>query len=148
MSRAHRIAIPRDALARLPGAQYAVAYQLPYSGARSPEQWARALFEGSPLVWRWVLSFGWRYVLGLQLGPAHSRWHVQGWPIAQADEETITLAARSPMVDAANVFQVGPDTVTWVTLVRYQGRFARLVWGALSPVHQLTVAPLLSRAAR
>jgi len=52
------------------------------------------------------------------------------------------------LLDAANVFLVGPDTVTWVTLVRYRRPFARLVWGALAPVHQLTVAPLFTRAAR
>jgi hypothetical protein len=125
-----------------------VAFQLEYSGSRTPEQWARALFEGSPLVWRGVLAFGWRHILGLQLGPSHSRWHVQGWSIAETGEKTITLAAGSRLLAAANVFQVGPNTVTWVTLVHYRRPVARILWGALAPVHQLTVRPLFTRAAR
>jgi len=145
---ARRIEVPADARTTLPEAQYAVAFRLEPAGARTPEQWARAALEGSPLPWRWVLMIGWRYVLGLQLGPARSRWHVQGWPIAGSDDKSVALVARSRLLEAANVFQVDADAVTWVTLVRYQRPVARLLWGALAPVHQLTVPPLLARAAR
>jgi len=150
MSRVHRTAVPSDALANLPGAHYSVAFQLEYTGHRTPEQWARALLEGGPTVWRLVLMFGWRYILGLQLGPSHSQtpWHVQGWPIATNDEKTIALTASSSILDAANVFEVGPDTVTWVTLVRYKNPVGRVLWTALAPVHQLSVPPLFIRASR
>jgi hypothetical protein len=48
---------------------------------RTPEQWARAVFEGAPPPVRWFLVNGFRYGLGLRFGPQPSPEHVLGWAI-------------------------------------------------------------------
>src|SRR4051812_42558896 len=53
---------------------------------RTPEEWARAVLEGTPLGKR-ARTF-WR-VLGLRLGPPGSPDHVQGWRIADRGPDWI-----------------------------------------------------------
>lgn len=150
MSSARRVAVAPEVLAGLPGAQYSLAFVLSDPAARreAPEGWARAVFEGGPPLWRRLLTLGWRFGLGLRLGPIPSRGHVQGWPIVSSDAESITLAAQSRWLSARAVFVVGDESVIWVTLVRYDRPLGRSLWGAAAPIHQLTVPALLARAAR
>jgi hypothetical protein len=150
VSSVSRVAVAPDVLAGLPGAQYSLAFELsdPVARSRTPEVWARAVFEGAPPLWRWVLTLGWRFGLGLRLGPIPSRWHVQGWPIVSSEAQSITLAAQSRWLSARAVFVVSDDSVTWVTLVRYDRPLGRVLWRAAAPIHHLTVPPLLRRAAR
>ena len=150
MRAARRVEVDPDLLIAVPGAQYASAFLLPDPQARdlTPEQWARAAFEGAPRLWRWVLNVGWRLGLGLQLGPAGSRHHVAGWPVAASDEDSIVLAADSRILTARDVFTVSGEGVTWVTIVRFERPIARIVWGLAAPVHHLTVPWLLTRPSR
>jgi hypothetical protein len=150
MKRVRRVPVRPDLLAGLPGAQYSSAFELTDRDARrkTPEQWARAVFEDGPVLWRWVLSFGWRFGLGLRLDPKHSQSHVQGWPIVSSDADSISLAAESRWLSARDVFVVTDDSVTWVTIVRYDRPIARLLWGAAAPVHHRTVPWLFTRASR
>ena len=78
-TRAHRCEVTEgaDDLGR---SDYASAFEVTIGegDGRSPEQWARAVFEGAPTAIRWFVVFGWRYVLGLRLGPRSSPDYVAG----------------------------------------------------------------------
>jgi Protein of unknown function (DUF2867) len=116
---------------------------------RSAEQWARAVFEGAPASLRWCIVFGWRAFLGLRLQPLDGADQVLGWKVEQAPEpDRMVLAADSPVLQAENIVAVDESVVLWVTVVRFHSRIGRLLWGMASPVHQLTIPFLLSRAAR
>ncbi|WP_439680132.1 DUF2867 domain-containing protein [Embleya sp. MST-111070] len=136
--------------AGLPGAEYASAFELgtATARARTPEQWARAVFEGSPAVFRGMLLIGWTLVLGLRLGPRPSPTHVLGWSIATSDADSCTVTASSRLVTAHNTLLVRDDGVVWITRVRHERRIGRVVWGAIAPIHHLTVPWLLRRASR
>ena len=90
-----RSPVPADVLAVLPGAQYSSAFTLRTTRTAAPEQWARALFEQCPAPWRALLWLGWRFGLGLRLGPRHSPDYVQGWSIVDSGAEQVTLAKQN-----------------------------------------------------
>ena len=145
MSAVRRVPASADLL---DGAQYAVAFQLRTPIRATPEQWARAVFEGAPSGFRAVLRLGWRFALGLRLGPRGAAGYVEGWTITDNSPTAIVLAADSRLLAARNVFAVDGDTATWTTLVRYDNPLARVLWGLAAPVHQLTARPLFARALR
>lgn len=140
--------VPADARMRaaLPDATFAYAFTVETSRVATPEQWARAVIEGAPRLWRVLLLIGWRYVFGLRLGPRDSPGTVLGLAIESSDDQSVVLAAESPVMVAKDVFLTGPGTVTWVTLVRYRSLLGRLAWSAAVPVHVVTVPYLLRRA--
>ncbi|WP_252395473.1 DUF2867 domain-containing protein [Streptantibioticus parmotrematis] len=152
--RARRTAVPRDLTAlvteqdRLPP-HYTSAFAVPVAAedSRSPEQWARAVFEEAPAAVRWSMVTGWRLTLRLRLGSAGSPDHVLGWHVAGPGPRTITLTAPSPLITARNVVVVDATRVTWVTLVRHDHPLARWVWATAAPVHHLLIPYLLGRAA-
>lgn len=150
--RVHRIEVPRRITreAGFAAFDYASAFELASSGApsRAPESWARAVFEDAPRLLRWVLLRGWRLGLGLRLGPRPSPGHVLGWAVSDAGPDTVTLGARSGLIDARNIILVEDSRVVWVTLVRFERRPGGLLWAAAAPVHHLTVPYLVRRAAR
>lgn len=120
------------------------------AATRTALQWARSVFEGAPSVVRWCLVFGWRRVLGLQLGARPSDDHVLGWAVADGDlvPGSAELTAASRFLRASNIVAVEPSTVTWVTLVHYSHPIARPLWTMARPIHHLTMRYLLRRAAR
>lgn len=120
------------------------------AGSRTPLQWAKAVFEDAPAVVRWCISFGWRYVLGLKLGPRPSDDHVLGWAVARSDlaANSTALLAESRFLQAWNIVMVHETTVTWVTLVHYSHWAARPLWVMAKPIHRLIIRSLLARAAR
>lgn len=130
-------------------ADYADAVALtPRQGdTRSPEQWARAAFEGAPPPMRWFLLAGWRAVLRLRLGPRPSAGHVLGWRIADADAETIRLVVESPLLDARLLLRVAGGSVVLGSRVSYARAIARPIWAVVTPVHRLAIPYLLGRAA-
>ncbi|EFL20631.1 conserved hypothetical protein [Streptomyces himastatinicus ATCC 53653] len=134
----------------LTDSDYVSAFELtaPRARARTPEEWARATFEGAPAPVRWLLVGGWTLVLGLRLGPRTSPAHVLGWPVPDSGPDSITLAAASRLVAARNVVVVDGARVVWVTSVRFHGRVGRAVWAVAAPVHHLAVPFLLGRAGR
>jgi hypothetical protein len=115
--------------------------------ARSPEQWARATFEGAPRAVRWCLLLGWRAILGLRLGPPASPDHVLGWKIVTAAPEAITLEVRSGLVTAHKVLRIDGSRVILTTFVRYERRGAGALWSAIAPVHHRAEPYVLGRAA-
>lgn len=150
--RARRVEVPSDLPSDpdLTGAHYTSAFELPTPTARSwtPEQWARAVFEGAPLALRGVLLTGWTAVLRLRLGPRPSPKHILGRPIAAADADSITVTARSRLITAHNIVLVRDASVVWTTVVRFERPITRPIWGAAAPIHHLTIPWLLQRARR
>ncbi|MFG2628469.1 DUF2867 domain-containing protein [Streptomyces sp. NPDC048473] len=170
--RTRRVEVPRVAAAAeeelAAGAGYASAFELPVADARSrtPEQWARAVFEDAPVLLRGFLVLGWSLVLRIRLGPRPSPGHVLGWTVSDsaADSDTgrdagtgtdegpgsntTTLAAPSPLITTRNVAVVNASTVVWVTFVRFDRRIARPVWAMIAPIHHLAIPYLLRRAGR
>jgi hypothetical protein len=114
---------------------------------RSPEQWARAVFEETPTVIRSFVEFGWRYVLGLRLGPRSSPDHVSGWTIRDIGPGAINLEVHSWLLAATKEIQVERGTVCVGTVVRYKRGLGRVVWSLAIPIHYLTEPYLLGYAA-
>jgi hypothetical protein len=151
--RVRRVAVPRQIAASFARstANYAAAFSVTTEAmcARTPLQWARAVFEDAPAALRWCMVFGWTRVLGLRLGPRPSSDHVLGWAIAEGGVPGSTaLIAQSRFLRASNTVTVEGSTVTWVTLVHYSSAAARPLWAMVRPIHHLTIRFLLARAAR
>jgi hypothetical protein len=133
-------------------ANYRVAFALTTGTAetRTALRWARAVFEESPSSVRRCLVFGWRRLLGLQLGARPSDDHVLGWAVADGVlmPASTALTAASRFLRASNIVAVEPSTVIWVTLVHYSHPAARPLWALARPAHHLAMRLLLARAAR
>ncbi|WP_418960157.1 DUF2867 domain-containing protein [Streptomyces tritici] len=128
------------------GSGYADVFTLTAAGAsaRSPEQWARALFEE---VAGRQGQFIWRGLLGLRLRRGTgSAGHVAGWRIAERCDGRVRLEARSWMLTGHLVVEVDDDRVSLATVLRYRRRAAARVWPPLAAVHR-RLAPGLLRDA-
>jgi hypothetical protein len=108
------------------------------------------VFEGAPPILRSCILFGWRVVLGLRLQPLHAPDRVLGWRMVgeTPDHDSLSLEADSRLLRAENLVAVDDHVVLWVTVVHFESRFGRLLWGAASVVHHRTIPYLLDRAAR
>jgi hypothetical protein len=151
VGRARRVdppGVPR--VADIAGADYVSAFEIRGIGvdARSPEEWARSVFEDAPMMARRFLILGWTMVLRLRLGPRNSSANVLGWAIVADTTQTLTLQARSPLVTAHKVLDVRGDQLTVTTAVRYERKRARLIWSAIAPVHHRVEPWLITRAGR
>jgi hypothetical protein len=136
-------------VSRFPATDYADSFEISVTtGTRTPEQWARAVFEDAPAAMRLFLTGGWR-ALGLRLGPPRSARHVLGWRIAAARPDAAVLEARSAMgITARLVLQAGASSLLFATFVRSDGLAGRVAWSAVAPLHRLIVPRLLAGAAR
>jgi hypothetical protein len=147
---ARRVEVPAEIRGRhdQQGTGYASAFELPIGAKRflTPEQWARATFEGAPTLLRVFLTTGWKYGLGLALGARASPDHVLGWLISSSGSDSITLEAHSRLMVAQNIVVVSDSTVVLVTLVQFNGRTGRVLWAVATPVHQRVIPYLLQRA--
>ncbi|MEV0282014.1 hypothetical protein AB0I22_37335 [Streptomyces sp. NPDC050610] len=114
---------------------------------RSPEQWARSVFEGAPGVVRWFLVTGWRSALRLRLGPRPAPTHVLGWRIVTMATDVIVLELTSALMTARLVLRSEGVRVVLTTFVRYEHRAARAIWSCAAPTHRRIVPYLLRRAA-
>jgi hypothetical protein len=145
---AHRVAVAEtfDPLGR---SDYASAFDVARRAEddRSPEQWARAAFEGAPAALRAFIAVGWRYGLGFRLGPRASTAHVLGWKIVSSTPDAIVLDLQSPLATAQKVVRVQTARVVMTTFVRYERLAGRALWSAVTPVHHRTEPYLLGRAA-
>lgn len=121
--------------------------QLAATNDRTPEQWARAVFEDAPPAVRWFLVAGFRYGLGLRFGPYPSPDHVLGWAIIDRTANSITLESRSWLLTSRVVFRTETARVSQSTYVRYDKRIAAVIWPPISILHRQIVARLLRHAA-
>ncbi|MFE7120234.1 hypothetical protein ACFU99_32905 [Streptomyces sp. NPDC057654] len=114
---------------------------------RSPEQWARSVFEGAPGPMRWFLVTGWRSVLRLRLGPRPAPTHVLGWRIVTMSTDVIVLEQTSALMTARLVLRSEGVRVVLTTFVRYEHGAARVLWPFAALTHRRAVPYLLRRAA-
>jgi hypothetical protein len=114
---------------------------------RTPEQWARAVFEDAPQPVRWFLVYGFRYGLGLRFGPRSSPEHVLGWAIVDRSPDSVTIESRSWFLTSRLVFQTETARVTQSTYVRYDRRIAAILWPPVSILHRQIVPRILRHAA-
>ncbi|HEY1831544.1 MAG TPA: DUF2867 domain-containing protein [Acidimicrobiales bacterium] len=122
---------------------------VPASGeVRTPEDWARAVFDDAPAALYQFVVIGWRVFLGLRLGPRPSPDCVIGWRLADRGEHWVRMEVGSAMLEAHIVFWLDQERLTFSTSVHYTRRRARLLWSALAPVHHQVVPMLLRSAAR
>ncbi len=115
---------------------------------RTPEQWARAVFEDAPPTVRWFLVKGFRYGLGLRLDPWPSPEHVLGWAIIDRSPDSVTIESRSWFLTSRLVFRAETTRVTQSTYVRYDRRLAAIIWPPVSILHRQIVPRILRHAAR
>lgn len=95
---------------------------------------------------RTFVVFGWRFVLGLRLGPSASPDYVAGWTIRDCGPTILTLEARSWLLDAEKEIQVANGMVCVSTFVNYRRRLGRAVWALVAPVHHRTEPYLIAHA--
>jgi hypothetical protein len=128
---------------------YSDCFEAPITTAdvRTPEQWARAVFEDAPRPVGCLLVIGFRYGLGLRFGPRTSPEHVLGWEIVDRQPDSITIESRSWFLTSRLVFRTEDSRVTQSTLVRYDKRAAALIWPPVSILHRQIVPRLLRHAA-
>jgi RND superfamily putative drug exporter len=150
-SRAHRVAVPESITSRteLAGSERVITYEVPAPDARSwsPEQWARATFEQCPAAVRWLLVFGFRFILGLRLDRSQTK-QVLGWKMDDSVPGTVTLSADSGLMDAYNVATVYESHIVWTTLVRYRSGLGRPIWRMVELMHYRLMPYILNHAAR
>jgi hypothetical protein len=115
------------------------------AGDKTPEQWARAVLEDTPLG-RSAPSL-WQQ-LGLRLGPPHSPDHVQGWKIADRGDSWIRLETASSFITAHAVVHVDARHVSLALFLRYDQQPAALVWPRVSIMHRQAVPAMLRQAVR
>jgi hypothetical protein len=127
---------------------YASAFEVTIAegDGRSPEQWARAVFEDAPTAIRWFIVFGWRFVPWLRLGPRSSPGYVSGWRIRDARPGVLILEVHSWLLTADKEIRVASGSVRMSTFVRYRRGLGRAVWSLVAPVHHRTEPFLLAYA--
>jgi Protein of unknown function (DUF2867) len=138
-----------DSAAFSQASDFACAYEVTIAAGdqRSPEQWARHIWEGAPAPLRWFMVAGWRFVLGLRLGPMRSADHVLGWRIVKRGPDVIVCALPSRLLNAHNVFRRADGTLIWSTFVSYEHWMGEVIWIPVSVLHRLLVRIALRRAA-
>ncbi|MFB9831369.1 DUF2867 domain-containing protein [Actinoallomurus acaciae] len=150
--RARQVAVEAStrAVDTLAEPDYASSFEIstPQADARSPEQWARALFEEAPRALRLFLVFGWRTALGLRLGPRPSADHVLGWRIIATTSDATVLALDSPLITGHNVLEIKDSRILFSTFVRYEHWAAKAIWAMVAPIHHKTIPFLLRHATR
>jgi hypothetical protein len=131
------------------GSAHASAFEvrIAHGDNRSPEQWARAIFEETPTAMRAFVEFGWRFVLGLRLGSRTSPDHVAGWRLRVIGPGVINLEVQSWLLTATKEVRVASGTLRMGTVVRFKRRLGRVIWTLITPVHYLTEPYLLGYAA-
>ena len=128
---------------------YSDAFAVPVgdSDGRSTEDWARASLEGAPIGLRWFIVAGWRFVLGLRIGPRQAADHVLGWQITCRLPAETVLELRSRFLKAHLVFHRDAERLVWSTFVEYDHRIAAVIWPPVSLLHRRIVPYTLRRAA-
>ncbi|WP_251022867.1 hypothetical protein [Streptomyces sp. ISL-10] len=110
---------------------------------RSPEQWARIMFED---VAGRAGQFIWRALLGLRLTASPHR--VAGWQVADRGDDWIRLEARSWFMTGHLVVRADDEHVSLATFVRYDRPVASHIWLPLAKKHRQLAPDLLRDAHR
>ncbi|MDT4921082.1 MAG: hypothetical protein QOI15_1984 [Pseudonocardiales bacterium] len=126
---------------------YVDVFTVPAARAQesSPEQWARAAWEGADPRGRFL---AWRVALQLRMGSWSSPEFISGWTIADRGDDWIRIEARSWCLTANCLFQVSAQAMSVATMMRYDRAGARYIWTPLSAIHRAAVPGMLRHAAR
>lgn len=108
---------------------------------KSPEQWARAMFEDVLGLQAQLL---WRGLLCLRLKASAHR--VAGWKIAGSGDSWVRLEASSWFLTAHLVVQADDERVSLATFIRYDRSVASRVWPPISQRHRQAAPGLLRQA--
>jgi hypothetical protein len=119
----------------------------PSADRLTAELWLRHIWEDGPKSVRVFLRLGWRFGLGLRLGPADSS-HVLGWGIDATTNTTVAVSAKSPILRAQNTLIASGDLIRWQTDVYYENLMGRLIWRPASLLHQRIVPWSVRRSIR
>lgn len=148
--RVRQVLLPADAraLSTLARVDYEDAFIVEAGGARTAEQWTRAVFNDAPLAVRARLVSGWTG-LGLKLGAPWSADRVLGWRVQKSSPSVVLLAAESLLgLQAELLFRSEPGGLLFATFVQQENPAARAVWARITSTHQQVVRSLLDHAAR
>jgi Protein of unknown function (DUF2867) len=146
-ARAHRVDVTEKTT--VPEApDFASAFEVAISQAndRSPEDWARTIFEQGPPALRSFVLIGWRFVLGLHLAPGGTPDQIAGWRVVDRQLDAITLEARSRLMTARKVVRIKSSQLLVTTFVQYDRPAARVLWPMVVPIHHRTEPLLLAHA--
>ncbi len=132
---------------RAPDYATSFAADFPDAAAQSAEQWARTILEGAPLLLRWFVFVGWKFVLRLRLAPQGTAGTVAGWTISTSPRDELVLEVTSSLVTAHKVLHVESSRLILTTYVWYEATRGRVLWSAIAPVHHLIEPLLMTMAA-
>jgi hypothetical protein len=148
--KARRVGVPEGILGvdTLPNPGYTCAFGLVArpAGARSAEEWLRAIMEDGPKPMRWLILAGWIGALRLRLGPRPSPDHVLGWKILSVTRAEIVIGVKGATLSAHQVVQVNDGEVIHATIVSYDRPAARVLWAVAAPIHVRTIPYLMEHA--
>ena len=124
---------------------YVDVFSVPATGARapSPEQWARAAWEGADRRGRFL---AWKVGLQLRMGSWTSPEFISGWTIADRGADWIRLESRSWCLTAHCLFYVSDDALSAATMLRYDRPVAQFIWTPLSAIHRAAMPGVLLHA--
>jgi hypothetical protein len=145
---AHLVPVPTRvaALDALNPVNYQDAFAAQTPTRRTPEEWARLIFGGTPPALRRLL----RGVFGLlRLGRPQppARDSLPGKIVHNGPEEIILGFELAVGLTARLIVVNPPGQLVMTTLVRYNRARGRAVWAVLAPVHRAVARYLLDRAA-
>jgi hypothetical protein len=126
-------------------ADYHDRFSAPLLSGRTPEQVARAAFEGTPLYGAIRLIH--RHVLRFHLAPRHAAGHIGGWRIEESDDHLVRVSAHGALFNGRIEGRTQADVVTLTTTLDYRTRRARAVWSVIGPLHRFLAPRLLRRGA-
>lgn len=145
--RQHDITDSTRARSAITGYDYVDQFTLVTDAAATgtPEAWARAALGTVAGVKGQLI---WRGLLGLRLARRSAPGHVAGWPVAERGDTWITLVARSWILTGSLVVEVGPDSVSLATFVRYERLIGERIWTLAARGHRRFAPELLPDAHR
>jgi hypothetical protein len=142
--------VPRSvrSLTSLADPDYIDLFTVTTPGARnrSPDEWARAVLEQTPLARRNARVL-WR-LMGLRLGPQSSPDHVQGWRISARGDNWLRAETASWYMTAQAVCLIEEGSVSASLSLRYDHPVAVLVWAVVSASHQRAMPIMLRQAVK
>ncbi len=116
---------------------YADSFVVDGVDQRSAESWARGTLEECPTALRWLITFGWRYVLGLRLHRGRSPQFVAGWPIVQRVPALIVLEVDSRVLGRARLtFTCSDSSASASSNIEFGRRGARAIWAVVGLLHR------------
>ena len=151
-ARARQVAVPADAVTRstLSHIDHCDAFVVGIDPAadRTGEQWARRLFQQTPIAVQHRLYRAWT-LLGLRLASPGSEGFVLGWELRRSTPERALLGAESRLgMPADLLIECQHDTLFLATFVRMDNPLARLLWSLVEPQHRRVVPGVLELGVR